>query len=76
LKVNTLNERKQFDQHLYPSSPSPEFPYGWLEISNSPNTPTITWWIIGGRVHQNPNARKVTHLSIIQALGNLTSKFS
>ena len=35
---------------------------------------TMTWVDTGGRVHWKSSARKVTHSSIIRALGSLTSK--
>ena len=48
---------------------------GW-RYSVQLDTLTVIGWIIGGRVHQEWSARKVTHLSTIPALGGLTLKFS
>lgn len=48
------------------------FSHGWLKVYGSPNTPIMTGWIIGGKVHQKQSATSFTHLSIVLTLGGLT----
>ena len=69
-KVNTLNMCKQAGPYLSPQKQALGFPHGSLKLSNSPDTPTMIEWIIDDREHKKSSARKVTHLSIILALGN------
>ena len=60
---------------------APRFPHGWLTYLVHLDTPTMIGWTIGGRVHHESSAKKVTqskdhwkvtHASTILALGSLT----
>ena len=58
-------------QHMSLLRTSPWILHCWLKISISltVDTPCMIGWIIGGRGYQTSSARKITHPSIILALG-------
>ena len=69
LKMNTLNGHRQAGKHLSPPRASLQVLIGWLKIFGSLGYSHYDWVDIGDRVHQEPNANKVTHPSIVPVLG-------
>ena len=75
-----MGEDKPTDTYL-PQVQAPRFPHGWLTYLVHMDTPTIIGWTIGGKVHHESSATKVTqpkdhwkvtNPSTTPALGNLT----
>ena len=68
-----MSTKKPFNTYLPKGKPLGSHMIGWNHQVH-PDTNTLIGWIVGGIVHQTASTRKVTHHSIIQALGGLTSK--